>query len=120
MMDPSVTQLRVRFRSTCNISRIRQILTDKMNHPEVRMTPSLPDDCDAKGVGRVLRIGMRGRQGGCGSPDRRDCAGRRREARESRRGCCFGKDGVYRLRELDVVLGLGLREWVGFFGRRLT
>ena len=86
------------------------------------MTPSLPDDCDATEAGRVPYVGMRGRQGGCGSPVRRDCAGRRREARESRKGCCFGVRGrVRRWRELEVVLGLSLRErWVGFCVRRLT
>jgi hypothetical protein len=69
------------------------------------MTSSLPDDCDAKEVGRVLCLGMRGRQVGCGSAVRQDCLGRGREGRESRRGCCFGEGGVCRWRELDVVLG---------------
>ena len=85
------------------------------------MAPSLPDDCNAKGAWSVLCFGMRGRQGGCRSTVRRDCAGRRREARESRRGCCIGEGGVSRWREFDVMLGLGLTErWVGFFGCRLT
>ena len=93
--------------------------TEKMYDPQIRMTPSLPDDCDAKEAGRVLYFGMRGRQGGCGSPARRDCAGRRREG-ENQRGCCFG-EGAVGGRELEVVLGLGLSEgWVGYFGRRLT
>ena len=76
---------------------------EKMYHTQFRMTP---DDCDAKGAGRVLYFGMRGRRGGCGSPVGRDCAGVRREARENQRGCCFGDGGVDG-RELEVVLGLG-------------
>ena len=83
----------------------------------------LPDNCNAKEAGRVLCFEMRGRQGECGSPVRRDCADRRGKVRESRRGYCFGEGAVCRwnLKELDVVLGLSLREpWVGFFGRKLT
>ena len=120
MMDPSATRIRVSFHSTCK-NIIRQTLTDRVYDPRVRMTPSLPDDCDAKEAGRGLCFGTGGRQGGCGSEVRGGRAGRPRACRESRRGCCFGKGGACRWKELDVVLGLGLREqWVGHFGRRLT
>jgi hypothetical protein len=95
--------------------------TDKVYDPQVRMTTSLPDDCDTKEAGRALCFGIGGRQGGCGSAVRRDCAGRRREAKKNRMSCCFREDRVSRPRELDVVLGLGLRERrVGFYGPRLA